>query len=275
MPNFSYIFFGTSEFSVHVLNALAPHFLPTAVVTFSDKPKGRKLVLTPNPVKTWAIEHAVPVIEVTTFKDEAVLAQLKALKADVFVVASFGKILPDSVIYMPQGKTLNVHPSLLPKLRGPAPIQGAIMEEQETGVTIMRLDSKMDEGPIVAQRKAELSTWPIPYSEAEKMLGNIGGTLLAEVMPQWVQGELPEIEQNHIHATYTKKLTKEDADVSQDPAEAAYRKILAYEVWPRARLGDLIITKAHIEDGNLVIDRIIPPGKKEIEYKEYLRNIKI
>jgi methionyl-tRNA formyltransferase len=276
-----FVFFGSSEFSVYVLDALKEkQILPTAIVTFPDKPQGRKLALTPNVVKTWALEHDISLIEVKTFKDEAIRKQLEELQADVFVVASFGKILPDWLIYMPEGKTLNVHPSLLPKLRGASPLQTAILREDHTGVTIMRLDEKMDEGPLVAQLKVTIQNWPIGYKELEKILGFEGGVLLADTLVPWIKKEKEEILQDHAAATYTKMIEKEDGDISNDPPEVALRKIKAFEVWPRAftffetKSGHkerLIVTDAHIEADKLVFDKVIPEGKKEMSWAEYTR----
>lgn len=234
-----FVFFGSSKFSEYVLTAL--------------RERGFE-----------------PVLNIASARDP--LPELP--EADVYVVASFGKILPDSVIYAPKHKTLNVHPSLLPRLRGPAPIQGAIINEDKTGVTIMRLDDKMDHGPVVAQRQVDLVPFPDYYSTVEEKLGRAGGELLAEVLPKWINGELREIPQDDSQATYVKMIRKEDADIGNDSAETALRKVLAYEVWPRARLGDLIVTKAHIENGELIPDRVIPPGKKEMDYASYLNGLK-
>ena len=212
-----------------------------------------------------------PVLTVTSAREAIDLDKFREINADVFVVASFGKILPAELIYMPKHKTLNMHPSLLPRLRGPAPIQGAIMGEKETGITIMRMDERMDHGPIIAQEKVAITPWPDYYRAVEERLGRAGGKLLAEVLPKWIKGELQEVEQDESAATYTKLIRKEDADISTDSPEHAYKKILAYEVWPRARKGDLIITHAHLDGGELVIDRVLPPGKKEMLYADYLR----
>ncbi len=236
MSNIDFVFFGSSKFSEYVLNTLREKgFEPKLCI---NKAKG-------------------PLPEIPD--------------ADVYVVASFGKILPESLIYKPKFKTLNVHPSLLPKLRGPAPIQGAILSGEKTGVSIMRLNEKMDQGPVLAQREVEMPEDPTPYSKAEELLGKSGGELLAEVLPKWLSGEIEEVSQDDSLATYTKMIKKEDSDITNDTPEQALRKIRAYEVWPRARLGDLIVTDAHIEDGKLVLDRVIPPGKKEMVYKDYLR----
>jgi len=264
--NPTFVFFGTSDFSVYVLDALFNSGLvPEAVVTFPDKPQGRNLALTPNVVKVWAQDHNVHVIE----------DQKAVPDADVYIVASYGKILPADIIYKPKAKTLNIHPSLLPRLRGPAPIQEAILHETETGVTIMRLNERMDEGPIVAQEVVPFDPptggWPLPYSQVEKILGDVGGNLVAKILNDWVSGTIKETPQDSTFATYTKKIKKEDADITNDTPEVALRKIYAYEVWPRARKGDLIITKAHIENGELVIDSVIPPGKKEMLYSDYMR----
>ncbi|MDB5266390.1 MAG: methionyl-tRNA formyltransferase, methionyl-tRNA formyltransferase [Parcubacteria group bacterium] len=271
----NFIFFGTSNFSVYVLDALyEKECAPTAVVTFHDKPNGRNLTLVPNPVKVWAKEHHIEVIETDSVRSETHLTTLKHRNADVFVVASFGKIMPKELIYLPPHKTLNVHPSLLPKLRGPAPIQGAILGEEKTGVTIMRMDEKMDEGPILVAEEVSFPTWPVHYEVAEKKLGKAGGELLARILPMWTSGALKEAEQNPSLATYTHMIKKSDADITNDNPESALRKIYAYSTWPRARKGDLIITSAHIENGNLIFDKVIPPGRKEMSYADYLRGKK-
>lgn len=232
----SFVFFGSSQFSKYVLEVLeAKGFVPMLSITSAKEPL-------PN----------MP-------------------EADVYVVASFGKILPDSVIYKPKFKTLNVHPSLLPKLRGPSPIQSAILSEVDTGVSIMRLDDKMDHGPLLAQKKVDITPFPDYYSTVEEKLGRAGGDLLAEVLPKWINEEIKEEPQDEPQATYTKIIKKTDSDITSDSPLVALRKIMAYQVWPRARIGELIVTKAHIEGDKLVLDRVIPPGKKEMIYADYLR----
>lgn len=240
MPNnIRFVYFGSSEFSKLVLRELVD--------------KGFE-----------------PVLSITSAHEPLDKEKLQLINADVFIVASFGKILPDWLIYMPKFKTLNVHPSLLPKLRGPSPIQGAILSGEKTGVTIQRINEKMDEGPIIAQKEVQLPE-NLGYIETEKILAKIGGEMLAEILPKYIGGELKEIEQSSIGATYTKMIKKEDADISNDSPEMALRKVRAYEVWPRARKGELVITKAHIEGDKFIPDRVIPPGKKEMDYKDYLR----
>lgn len=267
-----FVFFGTSDFSVGVLDALYAHELvPSLIVATPDEPKGRGLEVMPVPTKVWALAHNVPVFQPEKLKDVDVAARLKDENADVYVVASYGKIIPKDIYEFPPHKTLNVHPSLLPKLRGAAPLQYTILEEDHAGVTIMRINEKMDEGPIVTQEEAEIPEWPPRYRVLEALLAKRGGELLVRILPEWVNGVIEEVEQDHTQATYTKKLAKADADITNDLPEKALRKVRAFEVWPRARKGDLIITDAHLENGELVIDRVIPPGKKGMDYKDYLR----
>jgi methionyl-tRNA formyltransferase len=277
-----FVFFGSSDFSVYVLDALeSADFSPVCVVTMPDKPAGRRMILTANPVKVWAEERNIKVIEVTTLKDSQLQPELQKIRADVFIVASFGKLIPEDIIYMPPHKTLNVHPSLLPRLRGPAPIQGAILGEKETGVTIMRIDEKMDHGPLVSQKKVDFPVWPTGYIEAEKVLGQTGGELLAEILPLWTGGKIEEKPQNESSATYTKMIVKEDGNISADSPELALRKVFAFEAWPRAytfyerkdgKKERIIVTSAHIDtENNLVFDKVIPEGKREMSWQEFLR----
>ncbi len=279
--NINFVFFGTSMFSVYVLNALKiAGFVPQAVVTFPDRPKGRKLIPQPNVVKTWAEVNGVKIIETLTPKDPQIQEKIKSLNADLFVVASYGRILPGSIIYMPKYKTLNVHPSLLPRLRGPAPIQEAILSEEKTGVTIMVLDEGMDTGPLLTQKEIEFSDWPVYYHEAEEKLGTLGGKLLAEVIPYWINGELEAKPQDEELATKTRKIARMDGDITNDLPEIALKKVKAFEVWPRTfffhnrKDGSrelLIVRRAKMENGNFIPLTVIPAGRREMAYEDYIR----
>jgi methionyl-tRNA formyltransferase len=270
-----FVFFGTSEFSVEILESLRHSGLtPELVVATPDEPKGRGLALTPAPTKVWAHAHNIPTIEPESLKNDDVVNKLKSIDADLFIVASYGKIIPKNIFELPPHKTLNVHPSLLPDLRGAAPLQYTILERDFAAITIMLINEKMDEGAILYQEKVSLPEWPPKYRILESLLAKRSGELLADIIPKWLDGSIIPKEQDHSTATYTKKIEKKDSDITNDTPEVALRKIRAYEVWPRARKGDLIITDAHIENGELVIDRVIPPGKKEMDYRDYLRGQK-
>ncbi len=269
-----FVFFGTPEFSVIVLDELkSADFIPSLVVTAEDKPKGRKLVLTPPEVKVWAEKNGVPCLQPKTLKDPSVAEHIEQIQAEFFVVASYGKIIPQNILDMPKRGALNVHPSLLPKLRGASPIESAILSENETGVTIIKLDEQMDHGPILARHKIETSEWPPYFEMLEKDLARAGGKLLAGILPDWLSHKLNEQHQDHGKATLCGKIKKEDGllDLTQDP-ELNLRKIRAYHIWPTAYFFKdgkrIIVKRAHIDDGELVIDRIVPEGKKEMDYKK-------
>lgn len=274
------VFFGTPEVAVYVLDELAAAGItPVLIVTAPDAPKGRGLILTPPPAKVWAEAHSVPVLQPQKL-DEEFLLNLRPFTYDLFIVAAYGKIIPEQIIHLPRYETLNVHPSLLPRLRGASPIQTAILEERETGVTIMLLDKEMDHGPIIAQKKIAIEPWPPRSVELERILATEGGKLLAEVIPQWITGSLVRREQDHDRATFCKKLSPADAlvDIAGDP-ETTLRKIRAFDRSPRAhffieRGGKkirVIITDAGIENGTLVVKRVLPEGKKEMAYADFMR----
>ena len=276
--NIPFAFFGSSHFSVIVLDELErAGFIPTCVVTTPDKPQGRKLIITPNPVKTWALQRNITVHTPekldTTFIETTSIAQHV-----VFIVASYGKIIPASIIELPSHKTLNIHPSLLPTYRGASPLQSAILDDaKHTGVTIMRIDEKMDHGPLIAQQEVVIPEWPT-YEICEDMMARTGAQLLAQTLPAWVSGTIKEIEQDHSRATFTTKIKKEDAllTLSDDPY-LNFRKIQAYHEWPQAyfivnhhaKEIRVKVTSASFTNGTLVIEKVIPEGGKEMSYKDF------
>lgn len=274
-----FAFFGTPHFSVVVLEALqAQGYLPALVITAPDRPQGRGQKLTPSPVKAWAEQNGIDVVTPEKLNDENFIAELGNTQWDVFITAAYGKILPKSILDLPRRGCLNVHPSLLPKFRGASPVLSAILHnERVTGVTIMLMDEKMDHGPIVAQARIELEedAWPPQGSFFEDMLATEGGNLLAETLIPWVEGEVTPEVQDETQATFTKKFTDADALVDlQGDAAQNLLKIRAFDKNPRAYFLDsngkrVIITQAHIEDGKLVVDKVIPEGKKEMEYKDF------
>jgi methionyl-tRNA formyltransferase len=275
-----FVFFGSSRLSVIVLDELENlGFMPSVVVTTPDKPKGRKLAITPNPVKEWAQNREIKVFDPEKL-DTAFTHELKNSECDFFVVASYGKIIPSEIINLPKFKTLNIHPSLLPKYRGASPLPSAMIDDtKETGVTIMRLDEQMDHGPIVAQKKITVSEWPI-YEDFEEMMAKEGAKLLALTIPAWLEGKIKETEQDHSAATYTKKISKEDGeiDLNSDPY-SNFRKIQAYHQWPQAfffvdsgkKKIRVKITSAEFKAGKLMIKKVVPEGKKEMNYEAFMR----
>lgn len=283
MSKVRFAFFGTDEFSIGVLEELkSAGFIPSLIVTAPDKPRGRKLVMTAPPVKVWAQKNNVQFLQPEKL-DSSFIGQMSKVNCQLFIVASYGKIIPEKFLQIPAHQTLNVHPSILPKLRGPSPLETAILEEKETGVTIMRLDEEMDHGPIAAQKKISVANWPPRYEDLENLLSREGGKLLSEILPSWLSGEILPTAQDDLQATYTKKITKEDGriDLSDNP-EKNFRKIQAFHKWPKAyffiKHGDtekrIIITDAELENNLLVIKKVIPEGKKEMSYRDFIRGYK-
>lgn len=269
-------FFGSSKVSIYVLEELVKAGLkPAVIVTTPDKRQGRGMVMTPNIVKTWAREHDIPTIE-----QEAITPDY-----DVFIVASYGKILPVDIVNMPRRKTLNVHPSLLPRYRGAAPLPTMMLDDtKNTGVTIMRMDEEMDHGPIVAKKEITVAEWPT-YEVFEETMAHEGGKLLAEILPAWIKGDIKEQEQDHSKATFTKKIKKEDALLNMRADQSAadqyinFRKIQAYHEWPQAyffveksdKQIRIKITQASYTDGKLTIEKVIPEGGKEMLFIDFLK----
>ncbi len=276
-----FVFFGTPEFAMIILAELeVKGILPALVVTAPDKPKGRKLVVTPSEVRLWANAHNIPVLSPEKLKDEEFIAELSKEKWNLFVVAAYGKIIPKNILEMPLHGVLNVHPSLLPKFRGSSPIESAILSDEKfTGVTIMQLDEEMDHGPVLAQRERIRTVWPPKGSELTRDLAHFGGSLLADIIPEWMNG-LKAFPQDHSRATFTKKISKEDGLIElSGNAEMNYKKIRAYDEWPGAyfftkRSGKQVrvrITDAEYRDEKLKITRVVPEGKKEMSYEDFLR----
>ena len=278
-----FAFFGTSDFVIPALEALGAHgFTPALIVTAPDRPRGRGMEVSPSPVKQWAQERGIDTLTPETLKDEGVADELRNTDWDVFIVASYGKILPRAILDIPRHGCLNIHPSLLPLLRGASPFVSAILQDQrETGVTVMLMAEKMDAGPILAQARMAIDEedWPPPSRVLSDMLFTEGGNLLSEVIPAWLAGELEATPQDESLATYTRKHTKEDAQLDLDgDARANFLKIRAFDVNPRAYFIDergkrIIVTDAEWKDGSLAITRVIPEGKKEMLYKDYLQSI--
>ncbi len=271
-------FFGTPELSLITLNELkSAGYTISFVVTVPDRPQGRKMIMTASPVKQWAIQNGIEVLQPDKLKSEDFVNKLRAFNADVYVVMAYGKIIPDEILNIPKYKSLNIHPSLLPKYRGSCPIETAILnDDKNTGVTIIKMDKEMDHGPILAIKEVALDEWPINADILGKTLVMAGSKILVNILPKWIAGEIEEIEQEHDKATYTKKITKEDGLINlNDNPYNNYLKINAYHGWPSAYFfidkdGKKIrvkITKASFENGNLIIEKVIPEGKGEIDYK--------
>lgn len=279
-----FVFFGTPRFAEITLDELrSAEMMPLAIVTQPPKPKGRHLELSPSEGELWARQRNIPVLAPEHIRgNEEFFRELAALRPKCFVVAAYGKILPKDLLAIPPKGTLNVHPSLLPRYRGPSPIESQIIaDEPHIGVSIMLMDEELDHGPILASRQIERpNNWPVKGTILTEILAHEGGRLLAETLPLWINGMITPSPQDHRKATYTKKIEKSDGMIHlQDDPNENLRKIRAYNGWPGAftfieRRGKPVrvkITEARVSDGKLILERIIPEGKREMAFADFLR----
>jgi methionyl-tRNA formyltransferase len=231
MKTLPIIFFGSSEFSVYVLKEFLKEYKPVLVLTLKGKPKGRGLKLQPNVIFEFCLKEKLNVVEFENW--EAFKASLRLIKPLSGVIAGFGKIIPKEIIDSFPKEVLNVHPSLLPKYRGPNPIREVILNgEKETGATIFLIDELVDHGQILKQEKIELSC-DETYLELEGKLGKLGGKILREIIIDYLDGKINTMPQDEKQATYTKKISKEDGFLSfNEGYETWQRKIRALNPWP-------------------------------------------
>ena len=270
------VFFGTSEFGAIILGKLVQAgMIPVLVVTTPDKPVGRKQVLTPPPVKLIAEKFKLPIFQPADLLNSAI-AELSRQKIDMFIVAAYGKILPKEILGIPKYGALNVHPSLLPKYRGASPIQTVLLnEEDETGVSIIALDEKMDHGPVLTMSKLQIANNKYRYQELHNTLAKIGAELLIKTIPDWIAGKIKAVPQDESKATYTKILKKEDGKIDWNK-EARYieRQVRALYPWPGAftfwKGKQIKILKAHVEQKTLIIDELQLEGKKPTTLQDFL-----
>ncbi|MFZ3009698.1 MAG: methionyl-tRNA formyltransferase [Candidatus Microsaccharimonas sp.] len=282
------LFFGTDEFSVPALQALVDaDYSIAAVITKPDSKQGRGQQLTQPLVKQIALERGITVWQPTKLTDIA--DDIKALGPIAGVLSSYGKIVPQSIIDLFTPGIINIHPSLLPKYRGPSPVETAILNgDSETGVSIMKLSAAMDAGPVYTQEKYPLNgreTAP----ELRKALSRMGSRLLIDVLPAILDGSSEGMLQDENSASYCRLLTKEDAflDPSSMGAAEAERQVRAYLSFPRTKMTllgqSVIVTKTHVsevptsqldqraKDGNfLIIDELIGPSGRQMDAASFL-----
>jgi methionyl-tRNA formyltransferase len=231
------IFMGTAELSCASLEKLArdKKFSIAAVVTQPDKPKGRDLKLTPSPVKILAEKLNLPVLQPLTARAEKFIRELRELKPDLMVVVAYGQILPQTILDLPRFGCLNIHTSLLPKYRGAAPIQWAIVNgDAETGVTIMKMDAGLDTGPVLSTRRTPI----LPTDDSQSLhdrLAQLGAELLGETVSDYIAGKISPQPQPAEGSTYAAKIKKEDGQIDWDmPAQKIWNRLRAFTPWPGA-----------------------------------------
>jgi len=232
--NVRIVFMGTPDFGVPVLESLVQNqYELVAVYTRPDRPAGRGRHMAPSPVKQAALSHGITVVEPETLRDEARAAELARLQPDVVVVAAFAYLLPEVMLRVPRHGCLNVHPSLLPRHRGPSPVAAALLSgDERTGVSIMLMDAGLDTGPLLRQDSLAISDSDTTGSLASK-LAELGGRLLVETIDGWLAGSIAAKPQNEAEATYSSKVGVSDGLIDwTQPADVLCRRIRAYHPWP-------------------------------------------
>ena len=229
------VFFGTSEFAAPILQTIKEQtdWEVGLVVTEPAKAVGRKQEITESPVSVYARRVGLEIITPPSLKNTGVIDQIRSAQADIMIVAAYGKIIPPEVFNLPPHKTVNVHPSLLPQLRGPSPIQTALLEGlKETGVSSMVIDEKIDHGPVISQEVTTIDD-DDNYTTLEAKLAELGGWMIIRDVPKYISGELKPQEQNHAQATFTKMIKKEDGLVDwTKSADEIFNQWRAFIKWP-------------------------------------------
>ena len=258
------VFWGTPKFAEDILKRLLEEsnlFEILAVVTAPDKPVGRKKILTPPPVKILALKNNILVLQpekiVEEFKNK-----LFDIETDIFVVAAYGKILAQDVLNIPKYKSINVHPSCLPKYRGASPIQSSLISgDTETGISIILMDDKMDHGPILVSKEHKILD-DDNYTSLANKLADKSADLLIDILPKYIAGRVELVEQKHDESTFCKIIKKEDGLVDLDKmmAEEIYNRWRAFCVWPGVffktslKGKETVVKLLEIEKNNLKTD---------------------
>lgn len=283
-------FFGGEPLGLPSLQALCTAGLkPTLVVCNPDRPRDRGQQLRPPAIKVWAEEQGIAVFQPHSFKDATELSLITEQEWDLFVVVAYNFILPKWFLELPKHGVINVHPSLLPKLRGASPIRTAILDNDPrvVGVSIMLMDEAMDHGPLLAQQALTINeeVWPIAGPDMDKSLAILGGELLVDTIFKWLAGDITPEEQEHEQATYTKKFSKTESELFLDPSNLPAgdeAKQLLCKIKAFAGMFDTFfmdnskrikIKEATLDvDGSLLPLRVTPEGKKEMDFATYLQS---
>lgn len=290
------VFMGSPDFALPTLRELAGHTQVVGVVTQPDRPAGRGKLLTPPPVKILAQELGLPCIQPLKLREPEAWEQLQAWQPELMVVTAFGQILRQNVLDLPRHGCINVHASLLPRWRGAAPIQAAIIAgDASSGVTIMKMDAGVDTGAILIQREVLIRAGETA-GELAARLAEIGAVLLVETLDDYLCGKMIPQEQKDEDATYAPKITKEMGNLDlSEPADLLERMVRAYHPWPlasyewpggilkihqakaaagAARPGDRFILQGKpaigCGDGYLILEVVQPAGKKVMPGKAFL-----
>ena len=228
------VFFGTPDFALPTLNALiASDYDVLSVVTQPDRPRGRRHILTPSPVKETAAAADLAIWQPERARDAAFIAEMRSVQPDLFVTAAYGQILSQELLDVPRYGALNVHASLLPRWRGASPVNACLIAgDTVSGVTIMRMDAGLDTGDILTQTSVELAD-TITAGELFDQLALLGAELLLSTLPDWLDGKIVPQPQDDTLATYAPRLTRDDGEIDWSlPAIQIHNAIRGLTPWP-------------------------------------------
>jgi methionyl-tRNA formyltransferase len=298
---------GTPALAAHILERLVTAsgavFRVVGVITRPDRPRGRGLGMESSEVGAIAAKHRIPTLKPAKIRTAEFLDELETFAPDLLVVAAYGRILPQSILDVPRIAPINVHASLLPRHRGAAPVEGAILAgDAETGVTIMRVIEKMDAGPMYLQRKIPIEPADTQGTLKDK-LAELGAEALLEAIDRAARGAWVETPQDDAQATYTKVVEKKDAMIDWSASAVDIERMTrAYDPWPvaRTRLGadEVLIWRAAVEDdvstgsigeivaakpnpvvqcgaGRLTLIEVQAPGRKRMPAADFVRGKRI
>ncbi|PIR85813.1 methionyl-tRNA formyltransferase [Candidatus Kaiserbacteria bacterium CG10_big_fil_rev_8_21_14_0_10_44_10] len=266
-----FIFFGTPDVAKETLQHLVENDLsPVAVVTNPDAPKGRGHIMTASPVKEYAQNEGLPILTPDSLNEEF-MKEVGAFGADLAIVVAYGKILPEALINsFPQG-VLNIHYSLLPRWRGAAPVEYALLNnDQETGVTIQKMIKELDAGDIVATQSLAIGENDTTKTLRPRLI-KLGAELLVETLPRYLAGETVPTPQEGSEITFAPKLKKEAGEINlDDGSQLNWNKYRAFAVWPGTYFFKdgkrYKVTDASFKDGVFQIEKVIPEGGREIDW---------
>lgn len=276
--NIKFAFWGTPKIASDTLSIMKNcGYIPSLIITSIDKPSGRGMQLTESPVSIWAKENNIECLKPEKINEEF-LNELNSKNLDIYIVVAYGKILGEELINLPKLGTINIHYSLLPKYRGASPVEQALLNgDATTGISIQQMKYKLDSGPILESKEV-----PIYFNESKEELFTKlieeGANMLCNILPKIINKEIIPKEQDEKDATFCSKIKKEDGLLNlEDNGRINYNKYRAYKGWPDTYFFTknnkrIKVSKARYENDLFIIEKVIPEGKKEVNYSDFLKS---
>lgn len=277
--NFKFAFFGTPDVASKTLDILfKENYIPSIIITSPDAPSGRGMKIKESPVSIWAKEHNIKCLKPEKI-DHIFINQFKESEIDLSIVVAYGKILKEELIQSPKFGTINIHYSLLPKYRGASPLESSLLNgDEKTGVSIQQMVFKLDSGPIIEKEETIIDINEIKEDLKNRLI-KIGADLVCKIIPKIINNDIKRTDQNESMATNCSKIDKKDGELDlNNNSTENWNKYRAFYGWPGTYFFKeknnkkirIKITSAKYENNSFIIERVIPEGKKEISYKDFL-----